>query len=334
MSNKEFSVYALKAVQPSQEDGQYWIPQLYAELKEGRARFGWGRMNIRALKKTISEKSLDTLSSDEKDSWDHAAFLLEAQEDDYLIYINMPEYGKCSLVQVGTGSYTFGEAWDEERRGDFQHYVQCRFISTFDRNDSIVAPYLSVRLKLQGSHWRISAEEEFNELLVSLEGVDEGRTAHQRLSAGIADALASTAEIIRKTFPNKNLEGLVQAIFQRVPSVRDVRKGPDWNGADLVIEFDAGIPGLPRTEVCAVQVKAYEGMMGYERAIEDIKKAFSLNPEYTCGLIVSTALELTAAFEESLESLRQECGKPVGILLGKDLALTLIRHHAVAERSD
>jgi hypothetical protein len=123
----------------------------------------------------------------------------------------------------------------------------------------------------------------------------------------------------------------VEALYRNVSNVKAVRKGPDWDGADVVIEFEAGIPGMPRTEVCAVQVKAYEGIMGYEKAIRDIEKAFATNPQYTCGLIVSTALEMTSEFEARLESLREKSGKPIGTLLGRELAFNLIRYHGLLD---
>jgi hypothetical protein len=117
-------------------------------------------------------------------------------------------------------------------------------------------------------------------------------------------------------------------IFSNVPGVK-ARKGPDTNGADLELEFDSGgleIAGLEKREICAVQAKSYEGTMGYDRAIEDIKRAFDSNKDYTCGLIVSTALELTKAFEAKLDALREQSSKPVGLLIGRYLAYFILRH--------
>lgn len=107
------------------------------------------------------------------------------------------------------------------------------------------------------------------------------------------------------------------------------RKGPDVNGADIEIEFETGLNviGLQKKELCAVQVKAYEKTMGYDKAIKDIQRAFDSNPEYTCGLIVSTSLQLSADFEKKLEALREKTKKNVGILIGRDLAFFIIKNY-------
>jgi hypothetical protein len=325
----DYVIHAVKAVQPFEESAPYWIPQLYDELKKGRARFGWCWLDLKSLREKIEHSGWEKLGEKERNLWGHASFFLDVSEGDYLIYINMPEYSKCTLVRVVAGGYSYSRVWDSNEQKDFRHVLPCQFVATFDRNDPIVAPYLSVRLKLQGAHWRIYAEDEFTELLTALTSNKKGRTAEERLHSGITDALASAAESIRRNFPRKELERLVEALYRNVPNVKSVRKGPDWDGADVVIEFEGGIPGLPRTEVCAVQVKAYEGALGYERAVQDIEKAFVTNPQYTCGLIVSTALEMTSEFEDKLEKLRDKHGKPVGTLLGRDLALNLIKHHGV-----
>src|SRR5260370_1002962 len=130
MSKKDFSAYALKAVQPSQWDADYWIPQLFSELKKGNAHFGWGRKDVLLLSRKIEQKGLESLLDEERVAWDHASFLLEVKPNDYLVYINMPEYGSCSLVQVLNDGYAFSDIWDLEERGDFQHCLRCRFIAS------------------------------------------------------------------------------------------------------------------------------------------------------------------------------------------------------------
>lgn len=322
-TSSEYSIWAVKAVQPGAE-GAGWIPKIYRELKAGRARFGWGWIDLRELdRKGRSGKS--RLSATEKDNWRHASFLLSVDAGSYFVYINMPEYGKCTLVRI-TGRYEFGEVWAEE--DDFRNALPCKYIATFDRNDDRVPPYLKRRLKLPGARYQIYCKEEFEELLEALEKGKAGRTARVRLNELVSSHLCQIAEETHKQFPEKSLEPFLVEVFNRMPSVVTARKGPDTNGADIELEFESarGLGTLERPQFCAVQAKSYSGTMGYDRAIRDIERAFRSNPAYTCGLIVSTALELTEDFEKKLHHLEEKTGKDVGVLIGRDLAQIIIAH--------
>jgi hypothetical protein len=336
-AGQNYTVYAVKAVQPGGEGAEYWVPILYEEMKAGRARFGWGGTwegldpvkgaDLRFLKEKLDSQGWEALSDEEKNVWSHASFLLGVQPGDYFVYINMPEWGECSIVKI-TGGYIFEEKpWDPEGRGDFRHRLPCEFVATFGRNANYVHPYLQRRLKLQGAWYRIYAQREFEELLEALETGAEGKTPEERLGEAVARSLQSIAYEAYRHFPEKGLEGLVRHLLSRHPYIRDVRKGPDTNGADLDVELEIPLgPGGLRF-LCAVQVKSYEGTMGYQRAVEDIRRAFSSNPQYACGLIVSTALDYTKEFEEELEKVKAEFNRPVEVLLGKDIAYALVLDH-------
>jgi len=336
MSISEFThetqIFAVKTVQPWEEEGDYWIPKLYEELKQGRARFGWGfsdELDARTIQQKFTNQGWDTLSKAQKDAWYKVWFLLlKANIEDYLVYINMPDYGQCTIVRI-TGDYDFSGPWDSEGKnngkGDFRHVRSCEFVATFNRNDSIVHPYLSRRLKLRRAWYRIYAHDEFRELLESIFYGGEGKTNKERLNEQINQKLLEISEETYRNFPRQNLEYLIIDLLKKLPNVKDVRKGPDVNGADIELEFEE-IEGLQSQQLCAVQVKSYEGAIGYDEAIEDIKRAFKSNPAYTCGLIVSTALEMTSDFERKLTKLREETCKDVGLLIGKDLALQLLKY--------
>lgn len=325
----ENTIYAVKAPQPWQDD-EYWIPEIFEEIKKGRARFGWGsfeKSDLRLIKHRLDTIGWNELDEDEKKIWSQASFMLDVKPGDYFVYINMPEYGKCSVVKI-TGSYDFSDIWHSEQKDDCRHLLLCEYLGTFDRNDAIVHPYLARRLKLQGAHWKIYAPNEFFEMLTAMQSGGKGKTPIKRLEEEVNCRLSQIADEIYRNFPGKSLEDLLREIFGSLPNVLSVRKGPDVNGADLEIEFGTGlsIGGLERTEICAVQVKAYRGEIDYDGAIQDIRRAFDSNPNYTCGLIVSTGLELTEEFEKKLEELRQASSKDVGVLIGKDLAYFLIKH--------
>lgn len=57
--SEEYTIYAVKAVQPWEEGSDYWIPLIYEEVKQGKARFGWGYYDgadIRKIKKKVMNK--------------------------------------------------------------------------------------------------------------------------------------------------------------------------------------------------------------------------------------------------------------------------------------
>ncbi len=178
-----------------------------------------------------------------------------------------------------------------------------------------------------GAHWTISDTEKFEELLRDLKAGARGKAAESRLREQIEKELLTISDRIRETYPEKNLESFVLGVLARLPRVQAAKKGPDVDGAHLVFNFDGGIEtlGLGRTEVCAVQVKCYENIIDDTRAIEDVKRAFD-SGTYTCGLIVATAQSASERFQSALDHLREQSGKPVGLILAKDLAALFLRY--------
>ena len=325
-------IYAVRAMQPWEEGANYWIPLLYEELKNGRARFGWGYdddQDVGRIESKIRENGWQALGEPEKKARSHAKFLLYVNPRDFLVYVNMPTYGRCTVVRISEGdAYAFDTVWDPAQESDFRHRRNCEFVYTFDRASDAVHPTLRAKLGLKGAHWRVYAENEFYELLEALRTGEAGRSAEERLREEVDTRLEQIAVQIQRNYPRRSFEDYLLKTLRNLPGVSEVRRGPDVNGADLELDFEAGleIEGLQRTEICAVQAKAYEGTIGYTQAIEDITRAFASNPDYTCGLIISTALERTQAFDEQLEKLRSASGKEVGILIGKELARLLLKY--------
>ncbi|RLE42388.1 hypothetical protein DRJ16_04895 [Candidatus Woesearchaeota archaeon] len=326
----EYTVFAVKAVQPWEKESgaDYWIPLIYEELKRGNARFGWSYSedhDLRKLRERIERDGIEKLSEEEREVWSHARFLIDdVSKGDFFIYINMPKYGECSLVEI-VGDYYFTEVWDKEGKNDFRHCLKCNFISAFNRRSNIVPPRLKVYLSLPGAHYRIYAKEEFEELLSALKEGKKGKEAKERLNEDINKHLEDVVKDLHKNFPRQNLEVYLAEVFKRMPNVLSVRKGPDKNGADLEIEFESGIPGLIKREFCAVQVKSYEKEVRDLTAVNDIRRAFESDRHYTCGLIVMTATSVSEEFMQAVEELIEESGKPVGVIYGTELAELIIR---------
>lgn len=321
----DITIYALKG--SSECD-------VLSSLQKGEGRFGWSYLesaDLKELKKRVDEKGWNALTDEEKDCYQ--VFLLDFKAGDYVVYINAPEWGKCTVAKV-TGQYQ----WKFED-DDFNHRfpVEPSSVYVFDRNDASVHPALRSRLKLQGRWWRIYLKDEFAELLEVLKkGVTPSvRTPEANLrflSNEIQPFLLNITQLIHHTHPNYDLEGLFAEVFKKIPDVIDVKwqGGAGDHGADILVTFDGGlpIPGLEKRSVLVVQVKSYEGDHCDTKAIEDIKRAFEHYPEASMGLIISTANSITTPVEQELDKLREESGKPVSLLVGADVAAFLLRYGA------
>ena len=329
----EYTIYALRGNADDPRNSE----MLYSSLKDGEGRFGWSYIegaDLYRLREKIREEGWDSLSGDEKKCWQ--PFLLDLKPCDYVIYINVPEWGKCTLARV-IGPYYFRY---EDR--DFNHRfpVDPESVRVFDRNSVIVHPSLSQSLKLMGRWWRIYDKERFEDLLKKLEDGEEDRTHTEKtrfalLEEEIKPCLESFLECIagkiHGTHPNRHFEELLFRCFKNVRGVKDVQRkgGPGDRGADLVVVFKSEMP--IRQQTCVVQAKAYVGEHWDTQAVEDIERAFKYYREQgnepDMGLIVSTASTSTRALDEAREKLEEKTGKIVDLLIGKDLAEFVLRFY-------
>jgi len=279
-------------------------PDMLSSLRNGEGRFGWSSCptgDLRQLKQKIDTVGWEAgLSEDEKDSYQ--SFLLDLTEDDYVVYVNVPEWGQCTLARV-TGAYVW--RFEDE---DFNHRfpVDGNSVAVFDRNDEIVHPALSARLKLQGRYWRIYLEQEFRDLLASLENGSKPSPRTQAvnrafLAKELQPLLVQVTQRIHHTHPNTDLEKLLAEVFRNVPGVKEVKLqgGAGDRGADLIIIFESGIPvpGLQKQTTCVIQAKSFEGEHWDITAANDIRRAFDHYPDADMGLIVSTASVGSEALE-------------------------------------
>jgi len=159
-------VYALRVEERAKE--------VYASLGSGVGRFGWSYMHnengtplddadLTRLKSKIDDAGWNSLTKEDQDRYQ--AFLLDLKEGDWVVYINVPTYGRCTVARV-IGPYYWQHIGD-----DFNHCfpVDPKSVHDFDRNAGFVHPYLRARLVLQGKKWHIYAVDEFKALLKALE---------------------------------------------------------------------------------------------------------------------------------------------------------------------
>ncbi len=154
------TIYALRIGNEAE-----WIDRIFNSLKDGEGRFAWSyeeTADLRELQRRIDAGQWQQLTDDEQNCYQ--PFLLALKEDDYVVYINVPEWGKCTLARV-TGEYQW--RWEDD---DYNHRfpVDPKSVYSFDRNDAMVHPYLRARLKLRGKWWTIHAKDEFERLLDAL----------------------------------------------------------------------------------------------------------------------------------------------------------------------
>ena len=243
------TIYALKA---GNED---FLPsRIFESLKSGEGRFGWSyekTSNISDIKVKLDESNWANLSEDEQGFYEKAAFMLNFKAGDWVVYINMPTYGRCVAAKV-IGPYE----WRFEDT-DFNHRfpVDSSSVFEFDRNDAKVFPKLRARLKLQGRWWTIYAKEEFSKL-VEAQAVGfvaspyTAKTNFNFLASEIRPHLAEITKSMHRTHPNKDLEPLIAAAMRNVPGVQNVKcqGGAGDHGADILVEFESGLPiAMPLT---------------------------------------------------------------------------------------
>ena len=318
------TIYALR-----ESDEEEYVDKVYDSLKGGEGRFGWSyekSADLRELRERIERSGWDSLNKYEKDCYQD--FLLRMQEGDYVVYINVPQWGLCTLAKVA-GEYE----WRYEDK-DFNHRfpVDPESVAKFDRNNAkLVHPALSKKLKLRGRWWRIYDEREFRLLLNALHKRTEFEskspaTNLRYLSKEIRPHLKEIACQIHHTHRGKDLEPLVEKVFERVPGVKTVeqRKGSSDKGADLLVELEAGgISGLTQTLV--VQVKSWEDKHDNPEAVDQIRRALQYHGA-DMGLIVSTAESAGENLEKALERLNNDLEKPVSLLIGADLAAFFLHY--------
>jgi hypothetical protein len=314
------TIYAINAIPDK------WRDEVLDSLKSGIGRFGW------------SSKIASNLLTEEYHEEKRAnRFLLNLMPGDYVVYINMPLYGQCTLAKL-TGRYYFQEPMGE----DFNHCfcVDPESVRTFERNDSSrVQNLLSSRLKLQNRYWRIYCQEEFQYLLDRIDkpespenqAGDETDPGIEYFMNSINGELSGITEKIHKHHPNFALEKLMCRVFRNTGKYDSVEhmQGRNDLGADIVLTCcSADFPGISEQRKCLVQVKSYGGEMSNSKALEGLRKAFaaSVNEDASSGLIISTANAVSENFEKGLDVLREETGKPIAVLYGAELAKYVMRY--------
>ena len=139
---------------------------IYSSLLKGFSRFGWSYIDTADLN-ILERKRWEELNDDETECYRKTSFLLNIEIGDWIVHVNIPEWGKCTAAQV-ISTYEFDKEHnsigiDYTNFGDYRHLIKIdvNTLITFDRNNHNVLPYVSRRLKLQGHYWTIKKTDDF-----------------------------------------------------------------------------------------------------------------------------------------------------------------------------
>jgi len=306
---------------------------IYSSLKKGMSRFGWSYFDGADLN-LLEQKGWDEFSEDENLCYRKTAFLWNIEVGDWIVHINVPQWGFCSAAKV-IDTYKFEV--ENNEFGDYRHHfkIDTGTLLTFDRNDPNILPYISRRLKLQGPHWTITNTDAFIESIENIKNNSvslEGNVTHglYHLKMGLKKNLSQISKLIHENHPGKNLEDFFACIFERVPNVVSVkRNGSGWGtdyGADLIVTYNSGIPILDfqNTDTIVVQIKSFVGVCDDVTAINQIETAIK-KYDSKSGLIITTA-EASEKFKEQLGLKANELGCPIGLISGEDVASFVLKY--------
>ncbi len=196
-------------------------------LNNGISRFGWSYIDTADLN-VLKPKPWADMTQDEIIIWKQSHFLLNIKKDDWVVHINVPNWGLCTAGKV-VEEYNFEEGNTEV--SDFRHFFKLdkSSIIQFNRNDKTVHPLISRKLKLRGRYWRIYSETEFfdtvkNVSLLNSISIKNGDTIGiHYLKTEVTPLLTEITKCIQKTHPEKKLEYFLAEIFRNIPNVTDVK---------------------------------------------------------------------------------------------------------------
>jgi len=328
------NVWVIKA-----PDDEKQLDFVYSSLKKGISRYGWSCIENADMIK-LNERGWDNLKKKEKECY--VWFLLEIKKGDWIVHVNVPEWGLCT-----SGKVTETYKWDDKpnkigvgeysENGDFKHTIGLEIdsIIEFDRNDPNITPYVSRRLKLQGSHWQIYETEQFIRSInnykknaVKVKSNVEYGLYH--LKEDIIPHLGGIVNSIQKNHPGKKLEELLCKIFEKVPNIINVKMngsgfGSDF-GADLIITYSTGLPirGLQKEEVLVVQIKSFEGVHYELNAVEQIETAIK-KYNANAGLIISTAIASNELIK-NVEKTQEKINKPIGLMCHEEVSTFILKY--------
>ena len=134
---------------------------IYASLKAGKSRFGWSQEDKHDLR----------IPNNWTDWHSRQVFLLKIQPGDWIVHINMLDYGHCVAAQVES-AYEYDEGLKCWWGTDFRHCfkINTGTIIEFNRGNSNILR--TVKLRPRYRYQRVYASDDF---LTSLDNIKKNR---------------------------------------------------------------------------------------------------------------------------------------------------------------
>lgn len=311
------TVWAFNGCNENKEKGL-----LLGSLKAGKSRFGWSQ-----------DENHNLLIKNNWTDWhSRQLFLLEIKEDDWIVHINVPTWGRCVAAKV-VSRYGFDEGLECSWGTDFRHFfsIDIESIIEFERRDPNVLP--TVNLNPRYRYHRIHAQEDFytsiNNIKSNKVNLSEGENKEEyHLKQSTYSYLKELTVLIQSMNKSKNLERFLAKVFRKMPNVIDVEEnGFGWGtdyGADLIVTVKSQLVLSDMETKMIIQIKSYSGDHTELSAIDQIRTGLE---KYNgdIGLLITTG-EKTESLEKKAMEVSDNIGYPIDILSGDDVARFVIKY--------
>lgn len=304
------------------------------ELRAGRMRQGWGYrddLDLTELSSLVS--SGETLSPEQRAAWRNRR-LLPAEIDgvhqgDIVLLPNLPKQGRWFVAVVEDDDYRYEIP---REFGDYGHIRNVRLLnpdSPVNPYDEAVSARLRSTMRVRRRLWNIDRHSiDVQTLIEALEqglSVDNAQSGEERLEGAKASLKAHLWEQIEWRFRGEEFEGPCGRLLEQLYPEVEYTAGPGEHGADFVCGFS---DGLGVAHCVAVQVKMWTDELGdnLSSPLEQVKRAHLHYPGVTSAVIITTLENVGDRTMRAKESVSEDLGIPIEVVLRDDLLDLLLRH--------
>lgn len=294
--------------------------RLYEEIKKGKSRFGWSQRDGHNLK----------LENNWTEWHSRQLFLLEIKKNDWIVHVNVPEWGKCIAARV-IKEYDFDDGLEVYDPGkDFRHFFEIdrNSIVEFNRRTPAIDPRVNLRPRYR--YHRVYA---VNEFLNSIENLKSGKEKGEQgyLWEETNSFLDKIVPIIQQMHTGKKLEGFLARVFRTIPGIAVNENGSGWGtdyGADLIVTTKVPVGETVDFEYkIVVQVKSLAGEVGEKKGGEAVNQITTAINKFDAdaGMIITTG-ERTEKLEIEISEVSKKLNRPVELMAGKEVAEFVIKN--------
>lgn len=310
----------------------------FNEIGDGRLRQGWGwpGCDLRELRRKLSERK--RLDEGEVSAWRNRR-LLDTEADglkpgDIVIVPNLPRDGHWVIARV-SGPYRF-EPINSDGGMDYGHIVPVTpvrdnsgRIAVVDPDNEHVDARLRATMRNMSRMWSVDGlGAAIDKLITAIEsGADTvSIQPDEKKRLGFIEQIRQAAwDALAKRYKAAELERLVEWLLARIYPQSRVEHwgGRSERGADLIVFTPPDALGLEYK--IAVQVKMYDGIADDVRSLDQIREARDAH-RVDAGVVVTTATEVSDAYEKRREQLEAELGIDIRVVARDELLDLVMRN--------